>query len=68
MNQRVVLHLYDAPIYADTLKGMAAELSDCAMPLLDQIIHTSDPKIAFKDANYNFVVGTKPRLSHHTHA
>merc|ERR1712141_957560 len=43
------------------LKGVQAELHDCAFPLLDEIVITSDLTTAFKDVNYNFLVGAKPR-------
>jgi malate dehydrogenase len=43
------------------LKGVAMELEDCAFPLLQDIILTSDPKVGFKDANWSLLVGAKPR-------
>merc|ERR1712147_152487 len=43
------------------LKGVQAELHDCAFPLLDEVVITSDLSTAFKDVNYNFLVGAKPR-------
>jgi len=43
------------------LKGVQAELHDCAFPLLDEVVITSDLSTAFRDVNYNFLVGAKPR-------
>ena len=43
------------------LAGVAMELEDCAFPLLRQIICTGDPEVAFKDANWCLLVGSKPR-------
>jgi len=43
------------------LKGVMAELHDSAFPLLDEVIITSNLATAFKDVNYNFLVGAKPR-------
>jgi len=60
-NQRIVLHLLDLPFQEQVLKGVQAELHDCAFPLLDEVIITSDLSVAFKDVNYNFLVGAKPR-------
>lgn len=49
------------PFQEQVLKGVQAELHDCAFPLLDEVVCTSDLKTAFKDVNYNFLVGAKPR-------
>ncbi len=37
------------------------ELDDCAFPLLAGMIGTDDPKVAFKDADYALLVGSRPR-------
>lgn len=37
------------------------ELDDCAFPLLGGMIGTDDPKVAFKDADYALLVGSRPR-------
>jgi len=60
-NQRICLHLLDLPFQEQVLKGVQAELHDCAFPLLDEVIITSDLPTAFKDVDYNFLVGAKPR-------
>lgn len=60
-NQRIILHLLDLPFQEQVLKGVQAELHDCAFPLLDDVVITSDLSTAFKDVNYNFLVGAKPR-------
>jgi len=43
------------------LKGVQAELHDCAFPLLDDVVITSSLSVAFKDIDYAFLVGAKPR-------
>lgn len=43
------------------LKGVAMELEDCAFPLLKEVRIGSDPHEVFKDADYIFLVGAKPR-------
>ncbi|MDO9622154.1 MAG: malate dehydrogenase, partial [Moraxellaceae bacterium] len=43
------------------LKGVMMELEDCAFPLLAGMVGTDDPKVAFKDADYALLVGSRPR-------
>ena len=43
------------------LKGVIMELEDCAFPLLAGVIPTGDPMVAFKDADYALLVGSRPR-------
>jgi malate/lactate dehydrogenase len=38
-----------------------AELNDGAFPLLEDVVTTSDPSIGFKDIDYAFMIGAKPR-------
>jgi malate dehydrogenase len=45
----------------NALKGVQAELHDCAFPLVDDIVITSDMSVAFKDVDYAFLIGAKPR-------
>lgn len=37
------------------------ELEDCALPLLEGVICTSDPKVAFRDAHVAIMLGAMPR-------
>lgn len=53
--------MLDLPQMEDALKGVQAELHDCAFPLLDDVIITSNLSTAFKDADFCFLVGAKPR-------
>jgi malate dehydrogenase len=52
----------DLPAAEKILKGVQAELHDCAFPLLDDIVITSNPSVGFKDIDYAFLIGAKPRL------
>jgi malate dehydrogenase len=45
----------------NALKGVIMELEDCAFPLLAGVVPTSDPKVAFKDADVALLVGARPR-------
>lgn len=49
------------PFAEGALKGLVLELQDGAFPLVDQIIATTDPEVAFKDADAAVLVGAKPR-------
>jgi len=60
-DQPIILHLVDIPQGQDALKGVAMELQDCAFPLLQDIICTDNLSVGFKDVNYFFLVGAKPR-------
>jgi len=59
--QRVILHLLDLPNMEEVLKGVQAEIHDCAFPLLDDVVITSNLGVAFKEIDYAFLVGAKPR-------
>lgn len=58
---KVSLQLLEIPPALEALRGVAMELDDCAFPLLDEIIVTSNPEEAFKGANLCLLVGSKPR-------
>ncbi|MBJ35664.1 MAG: malate dehydrogenase [Euryarchaeota archaeon] len=60
-NSKITLQLLEIPPALEALKGVAMELDDCAFPLLEEIIVTSDVNEAFKDANLCLLVGSKPR-------
>lgn len=62
-DQPVILQLLEIPVdkAQAALKGVAMELDDCAFPLLHGMVLTDDPKVAFKDANWCLLVGSKPR-------
>src|SRR3954447_13270439 len=62
-DQPVILQLLELPLEKPqaALKGVMMELEDCAFPLLPGMVGTSDPLVAFKDADYALLVGAKPR-------
>ncbi len=60
-DQPVILHLLEITPALNALKGVVMELNDCAFPLLHDIVATDDPNVAFKDADYAFLVGAMPR-------
>src|SRR4051812_17386471 len=62
-DQPVILQLLEVPVekVMNALQGVAMELDDCAFPLLQDMVLTSDPNVGFKDANWCLLVGAKPR-------
>ena len=59
--QPVILQLLDLPQAQQMLRGVRMELEDCAFSLLQQVIVTDDPKIAFKDTEIAILIGARPR-------
>ncbi|XP_065159101.1 malate dehydrogenase, cytoplasmic [Atheta coriaria] len=60
-NQPLILHLLDIPPMMGVLEGVVMELTDCALPLLREVIPTDNPEVAFKDVSAAFMVGSMPR-------
>ena len=60
-DQPIILQLLDLPQAQQVLRGVMMELEDCAFPLLQQIIITDDPKVAFKDTEIAMLIGARPR-------
>ncbi|MBI5919676.1 MAG: malate dehydrogenase [Nitrosomonadales bacterium] len=59
--QPVILQLLDVPQAQQALRGVAMELEDCVFPMLQQVIVTDDPVIAFRDTEVALLVGARPR-------
>nr|WP_321440131.1 malate dehydrogenase [uncultured Hyphomonas sp.] len=60
-DQPVDLHLLEITPALGALNGVVMELNDCAFPLLNKIVATDDPNVAFKDADFCLLVGAMPR-------
>ncbi|MCP5264513.1 MAG: malate dehydrogenase [Burkholderiaceae bacterium] len=60
-DQPVVLQLLDITPAIPAVNGVVMELEDCAFPLLQGVVVSDDPKVAFKDADYALLVGARPR-------
>lgn len=58
---RVELRLLEITPAMQALEGVIMELDDCAFPLLDKIVASDDPKVAFDGANWALLVGSRPR-------
>jgi malate dehydrogenase len=57
----VELQLLELEPALAALNGVAMELTDCAFPLLRNIVCTSDVNTAFKGTNWGVMVGAVPR-------
>ena len=60
-NQPVILQLLEIPPALNALQGVQMELDDCTFSVLDSIVATDQPNVAFRDADYALLVGAKPR-------
>lgn len=60
-DQPVILQLLEITPALDAVKGVVMELDDCAFPLLQDVIYTDDANVAFNDADYALLVGSRPR-------
>ena len=60
-DQPVILQMLEITPAMEALKGVAMELDDCAFPLLQGMVCTDDPNVAFKDADFALLVGARPR-------
>jgi len=60
-DQPLILNLIELENAMKPLEGVAMELQDCAFNLLRGLSVTSDATVGFKDIDYAFLVGAKPR-------
>ncbi|MGH8663590.1 MAG: malate dehydrogenase [Burkholderiales bacterium] len=60
-DQPVILQLLDITPAMTALNGVVMELDDCAFPLLQSIVASDDPKVAFRDVDVALLVGARPR-------
>ncbi len=60
-DQPVILQLLEITPAMGALEGVVMELNDCAFPLLQDVVISDDPEVAFKDADYALLVGARPR-------
>ena len=58
---KVALHLLEITPALPSLEGVVMELDDCAFPLLENVVVTDDPEVAFDGINWALLVGSKPR-------
>jgi len=60
-DQPVILQLLEITPAMGALAGVVMELEDCAFPLLQGVVQTDDPNVAFGDVNFALLVGSRPR-------
>ena len=62
-DQPVILQLLEIPPAMNALRGVIMEIDDCAFPLVQGIVATDDPNVAFKDTDIALLVGSRPRTA-----
>jgi len=60
--QPIILQLIEIEPALQALNGVEMELLDCAFPLLENVIITSDIETGFKDIDFALLIGAKPRI------
>ena len=60
-DQPVILHMIEIPPAMPALEGVVMELQDCAFPLLNGMVPTTDLDEGFKGVNWSLLVGSVPR-------
>ena len=60
-DQPVVLQLFDVTSQIEKVRGVVMELEDLALPLLVDVIVSDDRSVAFRQADWALLVGSKPR-------
>ncbi len=60
-DQPVILQLLEITPALKMLEGVVMELQDCAFSNLVSVETSDKPDVAFKDADYAYLVGAKPR-------
>ncbi|MFQ5995877.1 MAG: malate dehydrogenase [Acidiferrobacterales bacterium] len=59
--QPVILQLLEITPAIGALEGVVMELRDCAFPLVNDLVATDRPEVAFRDADFVLLVGARPR-------
>ncbi len=58
---KIQLNLLDITSALPILFGVKLEIEDCAFTLLEDVVITDDPNVAFADSDFILLVGAKPR-------
>ncbi|RMH00383.1 MAG: malate dehydrogenase [Chloroflexi bacterium] len=58
---KVELRLLEITPALPALEGVVMEMEDCAFPLLENMVVTDDPEVAFDGVNWALLIGSKPR-------
>lgn len=61
-DQPINLQLLEVSSEMAVLKGIVMELNDCIFPLLNHVVISDQPEVAFNQADYVFMLGAKPRV------
>ena len=61
LNGALIIEYFSLVLNYSFPPGVKMELEDCALPLLEAVICTTDPRVAFKDAHVAVMLGAMPR-------
>jgi malate dehydrogenase len=54
--------LHGEASFEDAIYGVMSEVYDCCFPLVESVVVTSDYRVAFRETDFNFLIGASPRL------
>ena len=60
-DQPIELKLLEIPPAMDALHGVVMEIEDCAFPLVQKVVTTDQPEVAFEGVDIAMLVGSRPR-------
>ena len=60
-DQPIALQLLEIPPAMDALRGVIMEVDDCAFPLVQDVVATDQPEVAFEGVDVAMLVGSRPR-------
>jgi malate dehydrogenase len=60
-DQPVILQLLEIPPAMEALQGTVMEIEDAAFPLVQGIVASDEPEVAFGNADFAMLVGARPR-------
>eukprot|EP00741_Cyanophora_paradoxa_P010182 tig00020510_g9857.t1 len=60
-NQPIILQCLEIEPAMKAMEGVKMELEDSCYPLLKDVVVTTDPRVAFKDADFVLLIGSRPR-------
>lgn len=60
-DQPININLLDLPMFEGKLEAIVMELEDCASPVVNKVVATSDYAVAFEGVDVALLVGARPR-------
>ena len=60
-NKKIRLYLLEISFMKNSVEGVKMEIEDCAFPSIEEVVATTDDKVAFENCDIALLVGAKPR-------